>query len=298
MTRAFAVAVALSALLVCSAVSAAAQNLLTNPGFDSSLDGWRVVGSVVSWDGTMDGTSSPSSGSAEILWQQDQVTGLVPVVSQCVEVVPNMAYRFGGQVFIPNDLTIQGSAFYNILFFPTSGCAGTPPPGASVQTPMVGRAGSWIGTFATANAFGPSALVTAYIAPAAGGTFRSNFDNVELFPAAGNCTATNQVVCLKDRFKVTATFDTGKGLAGNAQGSEIGDSAIFSFFNSGNIELVAKVLDGCAVGGHFWVFAGGLTNVGVTLTVTDTQNSASNSYTNPINTPFQPIQDTTAFDCP
>ena len=37
----------------------------------------------------------------------------------------------------------------------------------------------------------------------------------------------------------------------------------------GNIEVFAKVLDGCAVNGHYWVFVGGLTDVEVELAVVD-----------------------------
>ena len=34
-------------------------------------------------------------------------------------------------------------------------------------------------------------------------------------------------------------------------------------------EMAEKVVDGCAVNGRFWVFAGGATDVGVKLTVHD-----------------------------
>jgi hypothetical protein len=62
---------------------------------------------------------------------------------------------------------------------------------------------------------------------------------------------------------------------------------------------VIKVLNGCGVNNNYWVFAGGLTNVQVMLTVTDTQTGSVRTYTNPINTAFLPIQDTGAFaTCP
>jgi hypothetical protein len=41
-----------------------------------------------------------------------------------------------------------------------------------------------------------------------------------------------------------------------------------------------------------------LTNVSVTLTVTDTVTGAVRTYTNPQGTAFAPIQDTNAFVCP
>ena len=61
------------------------------------------------------------------------------------------------------------------------------------------------------------------------------------------------------------------------------------------------MLDACALEGvnSFGVFAGGLTNVEVDTTVTDTQTNQVKTYMNPLGTPFQPIQDTTAFaTCP
>jgi hypothetical protein len=51
--------------------------------------------------------------------------------------------------------------------------------------------------------------------------------------------------------------------------------------------------------GKFWVFAGGLTNVAVRMTVVDSSTSTTQLYVNPPNTTFQPIQDTSAFStCP
>ena len=73
----------------------------------------------------------------------------------------------------------------------------------------------------------------------------------------------------------------------------------FWFFDVGSVDVVVKVLDGCSQNGHAWVFAGGLTNVGVSLSVIDMLNGAVKSYFNSDGTPFQPIQDTAAFPtCP
>ncbi len=62
-----------------------------------------------------------------------------------------------------------------------------------------------------------------------------------------------------------------------------------------------KLLNACtpALGNHFWVFAGGLTDVEVTTTVTDTASGQVKTYFNPLGTPFQPITDLGAFaTCP
>ena len=61
--------------------------------------------------------------------------------------------------------------------------------------------------------------------------------------------------------------------------------------------MVLKVLDGCSVNGHRWVFAAGLTDVGVKMTVTDTETGEEQVYENAVGTPFQPVQELEAFSC-
>ena len=118
---------------------------------------------------------------------------------------------------------------------------------------------------------------------------------------AGGCAASTTALCLQGgRFQVTAHFDAGGGNAGSARAVQLTpDTGYFWFFSSPNIEAVVKVLDACSLNSRFWVFAGGLTNVNVTLTVIDTKTSTTKTYTNPANTAFLPIQDTSAFaTCP
>lgn len=117
----------------------------------------------------------------------------------------------------------------------------------------------------------------------------------------GSCTPNATTLCLNnDRFQVRATFQTSGGQSGNAQIVELTpDTGYLWFFNSSNVEAVVKVLNGCGVNNRYWVFAGGLTNVRTVITVTDTETGATKTYTNPQNTAFQPIQDTSAFaSCP
>ncbi|HYL05923.1 MAG TPA: alkaline phosphatase family protein [Thermoanaerobaculia bacterium] len=108
-------------------------------------------------------------------------------------------------------------------------------------------------------------------------------------------------LCLGDgRFAVTASYLTRSGQAGAAQAVPLtSDTGYFWFFAAGNVEAVVKVLDGCGLDGSYWVFAGGLTDVQVTMTVTDTRTGLAKTYTNPQGNPFQPIQDTGALPvCP
>ncbi len=118
---------------------------------------------------------------------------------------------------------------------------------------------------------------------------------------APECLPDDSALCLgNDRFRVTATFDSGASGSGNAHAVSITrDTGSLWFFSASNVEAVVKVLNGCGVNGRFWVFAGGLTNVKVDLTITDMANGTSKVYHNPQGTAFQPIQDTSAFaTCP
>jgi hypothetical protein len=115
------------------------------------------------------------------------------------------------------------------------------------------------------------------------------------------CVAGSTTLCLgNNRFQVTATYNAGGGDAGTAQTVAFSDDTGYLwFFEASNVEVVLKVLDGCGLGGHYWFFAGGLTNVNVVISVTDTQTGARRIYTNPLNTTFEAIQDTSAFStCP
>jgi hypothetical protein len=122
-------------------------------------------------------------------------------------------------------------------------------------------------------------------------------------PPPGACTSNATTLCLNNnRFRVTATFATSLGQSGNGMAvPETTDTGLFWFFTANNIEVIVKVINACtfAAGPRYWVFAGGLTNVQVVLTVTDTQTGNMRTYTNPQGTAFQPIQDTDAFaTCP
>lgn len=99
---------------------------------------------------------------------------------------------------------------------------------------------------------------------------------------------------------MTAAWRTSDGKTGKARAAPLtDDSGSFWFFDRANLEMIVKVLNGCGLNDRYWVFAGGLTNVEVTLTVTDTRTGQTKTYKNPLNKTFTPFQDTNAFaTCP
>lgn len=110
------------------------------------------------------------------------------------------------------------------------------------------------------------------------------------------CTPNANTICLSDnRFAVSATYRTGNQ-TGSAQGVELtSDTGYFTFFSASNVEVIVKVLNSCTFNSRFWVFAAGLTDVNVVLTVRDTVTGTVKTYTNAGGAAYQPIQDTNAF---
>ena len=72
-------------------------------------------------------------------------------------------------------------------------------------------------------------------------------------------------------------------------------------WRKGPVEFSERTGTDSRIGRRAWTLmrAAGLTDVRVVLTVTDTKTGAVRQYTNNLGTPFQPIQDTSAFStCP
>jgi len=170
-------------------------------------------------------------------------------------------------------------------------------------------------TFTSVGSIGPNVTALAVNTLVQGTTYffrvravgpggNSAYSNVASATTLNNdspCTPTATAMCLNgSRFRVQALFLTPSGQNGEASTVKLtDDSGYFWFFAASNIEAVVKVLNGCGLNTRYWVFAGGLTNVRVMMTVTDTNASVSATYVTPQGPAFQPIQDTGAFGtCP
>ena len=115
----------------------------------------------------------------------------------------------------------------------------------------------------------------------------------------GSCVPDERTLCLEGgRYAVRAWWEKPDGETGDAVAWPLtGDTGLYWFFEPSNVEMVLKVLDGCGINKYRWVFAGGLTDLGVKMTVTDTETGVEKPYGNPLGTAFQPVQDLEAFAC-
>jgi hypothetical protein len=123
------------------------------------------------------------------------------------------------------------------------------------------------------------------------------------------CLSTNQILCIDNqpgdrRFRVTVTYATsqaggksGSGQAISLSSLGVNQGGLFWFFDPANPELLIKVLNGCPINQHFWVYYSAGTNVGLHVTVTDTTTGHTVTYTNPDLTAAPPVQDTGALSC-
>ena len=121
---------------------------------------------------------------------------------------------------------------------------------------------------------------------------------VEAADPAGACEADGRTRCLRDsRYAVTVDWRRLDGEAGRGsvvrEGSN--DSGLFTFFGGENWEVLLKVLDGCALNGHVWVFGASTTDLGYVIRVTDTATGKVKEYRNEPGTPAAAITDATAF---
>ena len=284
--------------------AAAAQNSLANANFDANVNGWPLEDpstSSVAWDGT---TGSPGPGSARISNTHpgaSQGTG----IAQCGgAVTPLKLYNWGGRVFFPSGQGRSGSLGIGLRWWSLPGCTGSI---VSTQPRMSATAfNTWIPLSKT-NELAPSGAVSVQFVAfpskvEGGGELVGNFDSLFVGPADGvipPCVVDATTLCLNGgRFTVTAAWQSPVASGPGFAIPLTTDTGAFWFFTSGNIEGVFKLVSGCGFNNFYWFFGGGLTNVRVTLRVTDTTTGIVRIYENPLNTAFQPIQDTAAFPCP
>jgi hypothetical protein len=114
----------------------------------------------------------------------------------------------------------------------------------------------------------------------------------------GPCVADASTLCLGGgRFGARVAWKAPDGSAGlgTVMLADARDSGLFWFFKPDFLELLVKVVDGCAENGRYWVLAGPATNVQFVLTVTDTVTEKVRVYFNPQGATPAAVNDANAF---
>ncbi len=131
----------------------------------------------------------------------------------------------------------------------------------------------------------------------------------KVIPPTALCEPSTTRLCISDqpddrRFGVTVAWSTTQGDGGSGLGKalaleELGirRGGMFWFFSIDNPELLVKVLDGCAINGHYWIFWSAGTTVGLEVTIDDTFSGSQAIYRNVDRTAAAPVADTFAFPC-
>ena len=104
---------------------------------------------------------------------------------------------------------------------------------------------------------------------------------------------------LNGDFKIEVTWEKKNGETGVGRvvpSATSDNTGIFYFFDDQNWELLLKVLDGCTINHHFWVFGGAATNVKYQIRVTDLVTDDVWIYDNPQGQSSEAITDTSAFN--
>ena len=151
-----------------------------------------------------------------------------------------------------------------------------------------------------APAGGEPALASAFSSPGPDGIVESTSWTAGGPGVEAACAPDAATLCLMGgRFRVTASYRDYGGGTGSGKAVPITtDTGTFWFFSAANVETVVKMVSFCGGGSNnVAIYAGGLTDLEVALTVTDLQTGLVKSYTNTLGSPFRLVRDG-PFVCP
>ena len=113
-----------------------------------------------------------------------------------------------------------------------------------------------------------------------------------------DCEPGAAALTLGGGFEVSMCYETYRGERGAAVGRELDSerSGLLYFFDRDNVEVLVKVLDGCAVNGHWWVFVAPLTDLAFNLRV-GSPGGRRWTHGNPLGHMAESTSELAAFPC-
>ena len=102
----------------------------------------------------------------------------------------------------------------------------------------------------------------------------------------------------REGYRVSMCYETydGKVGAGNGGLFSFGESGLLWFFDRGNAEVLVKVLNGCGVNRHHWVYVAPVTDLAFNLHI-DGLDGTRWTYRNRLGATASTRSDLTAFGC-
>jgi hypothetical protein len=161
------------------------ETLVSNPGFDSTVEGWpgQIPSVVVGWN-ERDAAEAPESGSITVdstLFSEDAEGVVILGAVQCVPAEGGAVYDVRADTFIPEQAA-DGAAGLTMLFYKNADCnAGVAGTDLSFTTPLTTAVDKWTevsGRFIVPPGVGSmqvELVVGKHFAPR---SFKALFDNV------------------------------------------------------------------------------------------------------------------------
>ncbi len=114
-----------------------------------------------------------------------------------------------------------------------------------------------------------------------------------------DCVPAGNVATLAGGYDVRMCVEMPSGAQVDASNYHLESTAsgLLYFFDRDNVEVLVKVLDGCAINGHRWVFIAPVTTLAFELEVVERSTGNVFTHRNPRSMVAATVSDTTAFAC-
>ena len=147
---------------------------------------------------------------------------------------------------------------------------------------------------------GPSAGYSLLLEPLAAGRWTLDLDGQEIgIQSRYRFDVLPATTLLAQYFEVKVNWRTASGQTGQGQLAQppSADSALYYFFSPENWELMVKVLDGCALNGHYWVFTAASTDVAYEVRIDRRNSDQELRIENPLGVAAPAVTNIEAFPC-